>query len=421
MSVKTKNRHHARFPVLLTGTAVLFSGTLLAHIGNYLFTFIMARLLSPADYGDMVAIFALGTLLAVPTSGIVNVISRDVSDLKGRGQLRLVRDYLTGTGRLAVAAGIGLAVSFAIVAPIVAQVLNLSLTAVVAYSMILVFTFLIALGQGTIQGLQRFSVFSFLMTGITALKLLLGVGLVLAGYQLMGAIWSVVITQALFCGFIALYVYKTIGLSSTPKRWPLLKRENQLVIAATLLLLLLINLDLFFAKHYFPADLAGSYAVLSVLGKIIIFATSSVAMVLLPVASERVVKKQPHRHLAVSGLALVYLPGFFVVSVYAFFPAFVVNTLFPGYAYVVPYLGLYGGFSLVLAVLSVLIHYFMAIRDYRFVWLLGGATLTAVVLMFLYHQSFFRLIAAGLVAALAAVAGSLILLKTSAKSRFYSV
>ena len=79
---KPSGRWADRLPALFTASLILSIGVLLANAGNYLFTVIMARLLSPALYGDMVAIFAVGTIIAVPTAGVVNIVSRDISRLK---------------------------------------------------------------------------------------------------------------------------------------------------------------------------------------------------------------------------------------------------------------------------------------------------------------------------------------------------
>lgn len=402
-------RRSDRLPKLLTGSVLLFAGTLLANFGNYFFTFIMARLLSPANYGDMVTLFALGTILAVPTAGVVAIVSRDVARLKGTGNFQEIRDRLAGATKKFALVGVAMTVAFWLCTPLIASFLHVGTLAAALYGTTLVFTFLIALSQGTIQGLQRFGTLSLILSGQVILKIILGVAAVLVGYQLFGVMGSVVVAQAALYLLMAVYLWRKVGGSHTPHNWKTLTKENQLVIGGMLLMFLLFNLDLFFAKHFFPPGLAGSYAVLSVLGKIVLFTTGSVASVLLSLVSERIAQRQPYRHLALLGLVLVYLPGFTLVSLYAFFPSVIVGLLFPAYPQVEIYLGLYGGLSLVLAILNVLVYYFLAVRDYRFIWLLGVANVVAIGLMLQWHQSFFRLIGAALVAALLAVVGLLVL------------
>lgn len=415
--VETKTSRDRRLSPLFTGSALLFVGTTFVNIGNYLFNFIMARLLTPANYGDMVALFAVGMILTVPSLAIVNIVARDTARLKGRGQAQEIASRLAGATRKYAVIGALLVLAFLPFVPLVAGFLNIDVTATVIYSLVLAFTFLVALNQGTLQGLQRFGVISAFLTAQMVMKIALGVALVVAGYQLLGAVWGVVLAQATLYLLTGAYLYRKIGWSARPTTWKTFTKENQLVVTGMLLLFLLMNLDLFFAKHFFSQDLAGAYAVLSTLGKIIIFATSSVAVVLLSMVSERVARRQAYGHLILQGLALVYLPGFLIAALYVFVPQTVIAVLFPGYQQVAVYLGLYGGLSLVLAVLNVMVHYFLAVREYRFIGLLLAANGLAVTLMLVWHQSFFRLIAAAAAAALVALGGSLLLLVMRGKLR----
>ncbi len=412
MTPKPTVRWSNRFPALFTGSLVLALGTLLASAGNYLFTLIMARLLTPAMYGDMVAIFAVGMILAVPTLGVVNIVSRDVSRLKARNNLPGIRAYLAGARTQLALTGAILMFVFALAVPAVSGFLHVDPRALLVYSLAVATMFLTALNQGVTQGLQRFGLMSAFLTGSVVSKLVLGTALVLAGFQLFGVVWSVVVAQVALYFALTAYLRRAFGRTNQPRPWKLLTKDNQLVIGGMILMYLLFNLDLFFAKHFFAAGQAGAYAVLSVLGSVVIFSTASVSAVLLPMVSERMAQRRPYGHLALYGLALVYLPGFAIAAAYVLIPSTIVGTLFPAFPQAIRYLGLYGGLSVTFAVLNVLIHYCIAIRDYRFIFMLVFSNVLAISLMLVFHQSFFRLIAAAILAALTAVVGILILVVT---------
>lgn len=399
-----------RLPALFTGSLVLALGTLLANAGNYLFTLIMARLLPPATYGDMVALFAVGTIIAVPTAGVVNIVSRDVSRMKAEGRWGGIASYMAGARRQLLLTGVAVVTLFALCIPAISSVLHLPPLPLFVYSLAVACMFLSALNQGTTQGLQRFGVMSVFLTGSVLFKVALGTILVLAGFQLFGVVGSVVLAQVALYLTLTVYLYRVVGSARGSRPWKLLTKDNQLVIGGMLLMFLLINLDLFFAKHYFPADLAGAYAAMAVLGSIIVFSTASVAAVMLPMVSERMTRRQPYGHLALYSLALVYLPGFVIAAAYVLIPSVIVGLLFPAYPQIVPYLGLYGGLSVVLAVMNVLVHYCIAVRDYRFIAVLGLGNMVAIGLMLAFHQSFFRLIAAAITAGIVAVIGLLIVI-----------
>ncbi len=400
-----------RLPALLSGSLLLFAGGILANVGNYAFNLTMGRLLPAAQYGDMIVLFSLGTILAVPTVGIINIVTRDVARLQAAGQQSAIAGLVSGGTRKFLAAGLLLMVLFLAVTPLIVTVFHLSPLPTVLYAATLALTFLVALNQGTVQGLERFRALSAFLSLQIALKLVLGIGLVVAGYGLVGAIGGVVLAQGLF--FLAMTVFLTRRLAPAPSAariWKIRTKENQAVILGVLLFYIFLNLDLLFAKHFFDPDTAGAFAVLTTLGRIILFATGSVAVALLPMASRLDVTPQRSARLLGMALALVYVPGFLVAYGYALFPSFVVDLLFPGYESIKSNLGLYGGLSALFGLLNLLVYYFIAVSDYRFIYVLGGSLVLSAGLMAAYHQSFFELITAAVAGCSVAVLGCLALL-----------
>lgn len=400
-----------RLPVLFAGSLVLFVGVMLSNAGNYVLNLLMARLLSPSDYGDLITLFTLGTILAVPMLAVANIVTRDVSRLKGRGNFKAIRALLAGTTKkLAVASFLVTATAAALV-PLLANLFHLNTVATLVYVLTLAFTFLTALNYGVLQGLQQFRALSVILSAQALLKIGLGVSLVWLGYRLAGVVWGVVLAQAALYFMLLVSLRRHIGYSDRAGTagWRLVTRENILVVTGMLMLYFLFSVDTLFAKHFFTPEVAGGYAALTVLGKLVLFATISVAAVLLPLISERAAQGKPLKRLLVYAIALVYLPGFALVSLYAFAPVPVVGLFFPAYPQIQPYLGLYGGLSLILSIVNLLVHYFIAIRDYRFIGLLAGSNVAAVLLLLAFHQSFFRIITATVVTALAAAIGSLVL------------
>lgn len=398
----------------MAGSAVLFVGVSAMNLGNYVFNIVMARLLPPVSYGDMVTLFALGMILGVPTLAVVAIIARDVARLRCRGEWGRISQLLSGAMRRLGLAGLALVAVYLLSLPWLVPLLQLSALPTAAYAPMVLLALVVAANLGMLQGLQRFRALSAILSVHTLVKLLVGLAFVLLGYGLLGAVGGVIVSQVVLFALTAVVLRQRLGRrrpASTPAdAWRLVTRNNWHVIGGVLLLYLLFHLDIFFVKHYFTPEVAGAFASLSTLGKLILFATASVAMALLPMASEEAEEGGRPRYSLLQAMALVYLPGFALVSVYGFFPELVVGVLFPTYTgSIEPFLGLYGGMSLLLALLNLFVHYFVAIHDYRFVGLLLATNAIAIVLLLVWHQSFFRVIASVTVAGLVGLAGCLLL------------
>ena len=93
---------------------------------------------------------------------------------------------------------------------------------------------------------------------------------------------------------------------------------------------LMYSLDIIFAKIFFSSDLAGKYAVASMIGKMIFFGTSSVTSAMFPLSAERflVGNKERTLNLIKKTFALVTVLCLIALIFMGFFPKFVIWILF---------------------------------------------------------------------------------------------
>jgi O-antigen/teichoic acid export membrane protein len=107
----------------------------------------------------------------------------------------------------------------------------------------------------------------------------------------------------------------------------------------------LYSTDILLAKHYLPELDAGYYAALSVMGKIVFFASSSIAFVLLPVVAERAKQGVSSHRLTYGALAAIAVVSGIITAGYFLLPTVALRLLFgQSYYPAAPYLGMFGLF-----------------------------------------------------------------------------
>ncbi|WP_460404677.1 lipopolysaccharide biosynthesis protein [Actinophytocola sediminis] len=238
---------------------------------SYLLNVAGARLLVPADFGE------LGSLLAVLVVGAVPAMG-----LQTAAALRIARAGRDGASQLC---SLGLTTSAVVTAvtagsaPLLMALLHLdSIWPALCVAASLASITMTCLWYGMLQGTRRFG----------ALAALLGCeGLVRIGGTAVGLAIFRDATGALACTAIGALVVAMIGWVVVGRPRPARHHRGHIrevlhAVQAMLALVLLVNLDLVLARHHLPADEAGEYAVGAIVTKIAYWLPQAVAILVLP-------------------------------------------------------------------------------------------------------------------------------------------
>lgn len=246
------------------------AGQLAAGVGNLVFSLIAARLLMPDAFAQLASFLALYLLVHVPAASLSagSALTPELADSARR------RVLLVGGG-----AGAALA---AACVPI-AALLHLPVPMLLALAAAAPTAGLIALDRGRLYGMgaPRRAAFSLLTEPVVRLAAGVALGALLGA---TGAAAGVVLG-----GWAALAVARPPGpRGQTPPSSPRLTRASGLTVAAFLLLAILQNQDVVAAGAMLNGAEAGRFAVVSTLGGLAAFATTTVPLMLLPrAAAER--------------------------------------------------------------------------------------------------------------------------------------
>jgi len=343
--------------------AVFFVGSMMVAFLNYLYHPIMSRMMSVEAFGEVQVLFSLLAQLSIPL-GIFSMIALNLYANDHDHTSPSVRQFSLLTTYI----GSLLALVLLCTAPYLTRTFKLtSLWGVVIIAATLFISALTVFGKSYLQASRRFTQASNAAAIGAGGKLLAAMALVALGYATLGALGGFLLAS--IATFIYVYA-KTGAYTALPcfiqiRRTPELTRElhyGVLILFATGLLTFFSTADITFAKYLFPADTAGLYSGISIIARIIFFATGSIGGVLLAhvklsetnTRNKRVLKKALFLTMLVGGTGFILL---------ALFPTpiimLMVGSHYAPLAALLPTLALH---TLALALIGVFVNYALALR-----------------------------------------------------------
>ncbi len=331
---------------LARNSAIVFAGSMTSNVLAYVYHLCIGRLLGPSGYGEFSSLLSLFYIFSVPLLVAQTVLVKFISGLKAQNALGETKYLFWRITKLfAIISFIGLPIVF-VSAPWIQSFLHLSSSGLfMLLYLALVISLLVIVPSSILQGYQRFLWVSVFTVGTVAARILFGVPMTVWGVYgvTLAAVFAGVIIYVLY--FYPLRFILTVESKTTAIR----KREAFTYAIPTLLTLLgitsLYSTDIILVRHFLSATEAGSYAALAILGKVIYYASSAVALVLFPVLSERTAIGATTKKITVASIAGVGAISIGITILYFLFPDFIVGLLF-GKAYVSAgtFLGLFGIF-----------------------------------------------------------------------------
>lgn len=394
---------------LYRNSSIFFIGNIVAGVGGYAYQVAMGRMLSVEEYGTLASLVSLFSLLSMPAGALSTAVIHRVAILKGQSRLGVVRFFTRKLSWFFGIIGLTLFLLLIALAPLMREWFHLSRGASYSiFSVTLGLAFLIALWRGILSGLQRFVTVSWVATLESVVKFILAVVLVSVLHGMNGAVLAIVLSMGLSA---VLFGRSLRVLRTYPEEhaaWSELPKNFLMVVLWTFAITALSSVDVLIVKRYFSAGDTGLYAALSLIGKIILFASSSISAVLFPMATELYESGNHVRHRVLLWKAMAITVGIsgMATLLYALMPKFIIHLIFGGrYDAFASYLYLFGALAGLLAVVQLLATYLLSIQKKLFVIVLSLAPIVEVVLLMKFHTSIAEILHVSL-----AVFGSLALI-----------
>ena len=378
--------------VLLGGSLIILVGSLITSAINYLYHFVLGRMLGPSDYGVFSSLLSLTYVFGVPV-GVLNLITiKYISSLREGKGVDQAAGFFRWFSKKALIFGFILLLFSLAISPLTTRFLRLSSTHwVILTNLIIFLSVSVGFYSSTLQGFLRFKLTAIFSVLSSLVKILLATVFIYLGWQLNGVLFSLILTSIFALLLINFFINKKITLPKVKEvkvPWREISKYGLPVLFSNLAQTSFYTSDVLLVKSLFPADQAGLYASLSILGKIVFFASSSIGMVMFPLVAGKKARGENYRRIYLNSFLLVFLVSFGITLVYFLFPKLMVNLLYGSqYLAIAPLLGLFAVFMSFYALVYLTVNFFLAAaRTVMIVLPITGAVLQ-VILIYFYHSS----------------------------------
>lgn len=379
---------------LARGSVVVLIGSTFANAAAYAYHLIVGRMLGPVQYGELASLVSFSYILNVPSIVLQTVLTKYIAGFRATKEIGRAKTLSVGAiKRLIAVIGVGALVLTPFIDRL-ATFLHIQAPVSVFFMYLTSALWLLTVVQSSLlQGLQLFTT-AMILTNIGAILRLIG-GMIGATFGVVETVFAGVVTNVL--GLAAYFVPLRFVYAAKAQPTHVSRQELASYSVPSMLTILAItslySTDILLAKHFLPSFEAGLYAALSVMGKIIFFASSSISYVLFPVVAERTKHNTGSQRLVYTGLLAIGLVSGCITLGYFFLPRLALLLLFgQSYFPAAPFLGWFGIF-LSLYSLSYLLVTTLLGGGHILVWLfvaIAAVAQTAGISM--YHADIFSIL-----------------------------
>lgn len=299
------------FSSIVGGSFLLLITINIFFVLNYFFHFAMARMLPIEQYGILVTLYAIIYILAVFTESIQLVITKYTTEKKD-GE---VKNLIKKSSKRSLKISFILFIVYLVISIPLSIILKIAYPLVALTGVIIFSSFLLPITRGVLQGQKRFGTLGFNTISEAVIKLSSAIFLVLIGWMVYGAVVATLLGTyfSLLISFVSLkkiFKSKEIETKNTG-----IYAYSAPVFVAIIAVIVFYSIDVILAKIFFSPEIAGYYAISSMIAKVIFFGTQPISKAMFPIASESKDGKKAKRvfKYAVLLLCLLILIGLLVV------------------------------------------------------------------------------------------------------------
>lgn len=372
----------------------MYFGTLILNTGNYLYHLLTARMLGRGLYGELESLIALVYILSIPWTTLTLVVVKFVSSYKGKGETSSISRLYYYLWKKLIFYGFLFGIVLLLLSPFIISFLHISSFLSVLFLIgVFLMGILTMLNRSFLQGVSDF--FSLAMSNsVEAVsKLSFAVVLIFLGYKVLGAFAAIAI-GILFGFFVAYYSILKLRFSDKGSiKVQQLFRYTLPAFLTTFGMTSLFTTDVLLVRHFFSSGESGSYAALSVLGKIIFFAASPITFVMFPFVSEHHARGEKYSHFLFISLGISVLVGMAISVLYFMIPDFITRALFGNqFISIIPYLGLFGLFISTYTICYLLSSFYLSIHKTKTSYLIIMAAILQIILITFMHSTLLQVI-----------------------------
>lgn len=374
------------------GSMSLFTGMMVANVFAYGYHMLLARVMSPGDYGALVTLtsiaYVLGVLARTFQAWIIKAICTDPDHRRGR-----IHAVFGLAMRTVMPLGAIICLGHWLASPWIATFFHLKSHIPVVILGIYAFTsFLTPLPRGVLLGLNRFHTAGMIYPLESAARLFAAIFLMIWGVGVNGALASYIFGDLLAFA-IALFPLTPLMRGHSDARtsfntFGALDRYAILVLITNILLMIMASVDQIAVKHFFSDQVAGNYSVAFLLGRIIALSTMALGWTIFARAAHFPADHPRQARLLIKGLVVTALIASSLTLGYVILPTLAIRFM-GGAQYDIAhaYVGLVGIEMTIFAFVYIQAYFLMSLKQMHIVWPLLVAVGVELILVHKYHAT----------------------------------
>jgi O-antigen/teichoic acid export membrane protein len=315
---------------LVRGSVIIFGGSIVVSILNYLFHLVTGRMLGPEMYAVLASLLSLTYITGFPSQLLSTVMIKSTAKSFARGKLGEIKYSIIWFSKLLFFISfLGIILSL-----LLYDWIAIYLKIDQAYFILLILIFVLTGLYGSIftsavQGLKKFKEYTLISILATFLKIVFTVFLLFIGFKTGGALVALIVSSLVGIGLIIILLKNIFFSKTITKKISGSAVKSVVGIGFSLLgMSLMLNSDVLIVKHYFSSFDAGIYSSASNIGKIVLFLSAPILTVLLPVISFKEEKGYANTKEILFSLGIVSTISISVCVAYLLFPDLIVKVLY---------------------------------------------------------------------------------------------
>ncbi|KKR39230.1 MAG: Capsular polysaccharide biosynthesis protein [Candidatus Woesebacteria bacterium GW2011_GWB1_40_101] len=377
---------------LFTGSAVMIIGSNFSNFLAFIYHLIIGRLLGPSSYGDLASVISLSAMFSAAFTFIGTVIIKFVSSAESKSKLTAIFSWFTKKTLLLCVVFFALII---LLSPVFSNFLHVENKIILLLPLFISFSVMSLVLRSYLQGLLKFIETTISLNIEFLLRLVFGVLFVYLGWSVFGAVLGIALS-GIIGFFVTLFFLKDFKIFSDKKESGLgakIFAYSLPVFLFSLASTSFLTTDTILAKHFLSSHDAGIYASLSTLGKIILYASGPVGLVMFPMVSKRFSKGEKYIKIFLLSLFLTVGISLGVLFVYQLFPALAIKVLYgEGFIEGKKYLIWFGLFATAFTLSSLISSFYLSIGKTKVVVLPIFFAVLQIIGIVLFHDSILTII-----------------------------
>ncbi|HIH31944.1 TPA: oligosaccharide flippase family protein [Candidatus Woesearchaeota archaeon] len=333
------------------------------------FHLIMSRKLGPGDYGTLVTLLSINSIVLLSLSAVGFVVARFISYYRTREQYDNMKFLAQWAFMFFLMLGLAGFLINIILSQFIADFLNIDHNLIILFGIIIWISFLMPIIDGILRGLQEFRYLGRYKLADAMLKLITAAIIVYIGFGLKSVIAALILSSIIIL-IISVYILKRIYITK-PHRIKLkeIYKFTVPVFISMICLAALSNIDLVLVKHFFDEIKTGNFAAAGILAKLVFGIALGSAGVLFPKIVEYYSngRNDEVRKNLQDTLKIVITPGIIITLLFVLFPSLITNLFFGRQYDIDKLLPLYSIALFFLSICAIFIIYNLAVKKYAFI------------------------------------------------------